>query len=207
MLRIFPGNINPKHIESAIDFLRKDGVLVVPTDTVYALACSLTSRKAFERICAIKKIKPAQANFSIVFTDFSHLSEYTRPFSREVFRVMKSNLPGPFTFILNAGSKVPEIFRTKKKTVGIRIPDHEIIQALVAGLGNPLVVSSLHNEDDIQEYYSDASEIESEYANKVDLIIDGGHSEMIASTVLDCTGDTPVLVREGKGKIDINEFD
>jgi tRNA threonylcarbamoyl adenosine modification protein (Sua5/YciO/YrdC/YwlC family) len=199
MLQLFPGNINRRHLEKALDILRNDGVLVIPTDTVYALACSLKSRKAFERICKIKNISPSQANFSIVFTDFSHLSEYTKPLSREVFRIMKSNLPGPFTFILNAGNKVPEIFTSKKKTIGIRIPAHEIVQALITELGNPLVVSSLHSENEITDYYSDAGEIERAYSEKVDLIIDGGYSEMIASTVIDCTGDEPVLIREGKG--------
>ncbi len=202
MLQIFPGNINSKYLQLAVDTLKDDGVLIIPTDTVYALACSLNSKKAFERICAIKNIKPAQANFSIVFTDFSHLSEYTKSFSREVFRVMKSNLPGPFTFIMNAGSHIPDIFKSKKKTIGIRIPDHPIVQALITELGNPLVVSSLHSDDEIKDYYSDAAEIEGVYAEKVDLIVDGGYSEMIASTVIDCTGDEPVLVREGKGILD-----
>ncbi|MEO8088215.1 MAG: L-threonylcarbamoyladenylate synthase [Bacteroidota bacterium] len=202
MLQIFPGNINTKHLQTAVDVLKNDGVVIIPTDTVYALACSLNSRKAFERICEIKNIKPAQANFSIVFTDFSHLSEYSKPFSREVFRVMKSNLPGPFTFILAASGNVPEIFKSKKKTIGIRIPDHEIVQSLITELGNPLVVSSLHSDDEITDYYSDAEEIERVYADKVDLIIDGGFSEMIASTVIDCTGDVPVVIREGKGTLD-----
>ena len=199
MLQLFPGNINSKHLEKAVTLLKNDGVLIIPTDTVYALACSLKSRKAFERICSIKNIKPAQANFSIAFTDFSHLSEYAKPFSREVFRVMKTNLPGPFTFILNASSSVPEIFKSKKKTIGIRIPDHEIVQALITALGNPLVVTSLHSENEITDYYSDAGEIERAYADKADLIIDGGYSEMIASTVIDCTGYEPGVLREGKG--------
>lgn len=202
MIQIFPGNINNKLLMTAVDTLKNDGVLIIPTDTVYALACSLKSRKAFERICQIKNIKPAQANFSIVFTDFSHLSEYTKSFSREVFRVMKSNLPGPFTFILNAGGSVPEIYKSKKKTVGIRIPDHEVVQALITELGHPLVVSSLHNDDEITEYYNDADEIDRNYSTKVDLIIDGGFSEMIASTVIDCTQDVPVVVRQGKGALD-----
>lgn len=201
MIQLFPGNINDRHLEKAVNLLKADGVLIIPTDTVYALACSLKSRKAFERICEIKNIKPAQANFSIVFTDFSHLSEYAKPLSREVFRVMKSNLPGPFTFILNAAGTVPEIFKSKKKTIGIRIPDHEIVQALVAALGHPLVVSSLHSDNEITDYYNDAGEIEQAYAGKVDLIIDGGYSEMKPSTVVDCTGDEPMVIREGKEKI------
>jgi tRNA threonylcarbamoyl adenosine modification protein (Sua5/YciO/YrdC/YwlC family) len=201
MLQIFPGNINERHLEKAVSILKSDGVLIIPTDTVYALACSLKSRDAFERICSIKKIKPAQANFSLAFADFSSLSEYTKPFSREIFKVMKSNLPGPFTFILNASSRVPEIFKSKKKTVGIRIPDNEIVQSLIKVIDEPLVVSSLHSENEITDYYSDASEIEREFADRVDLIIDGGYSEMVASTVIDCTSDEPVVIRDGKGNI------
>jgi len=200
MLQLFPGNINEKHLEKAVSILKNDGVLIIPTDTVYALACSLKSRKAFERICQIKDIKPEKANFSVAFVDFSSLSEYTKPFSREIFKVMKSNLPGPFTFILNASSRVPEIFKSKKKTVGIRIPDNEIVQSLIKSINEPLVVSSLHSENEITDYYSDAGEIEREYADRVDLIIDGGYSEMVASTVIDCTGDEPVVIRDGKGK-------
>lgn len=204
MLQLFPGNINEKHLEKAVAVLKADGVLIIPTDTVYALACSLKSRKAFERICIIKNIKPEKANFSLAFADFSSLSEYTKPFSREIFKVMKANLPGPFTFILNASSRVPEIFRSKKKTVGIRIPDNEIVQALIKEISEPLVVSSLHSENEITDYYSDAGEIEREFADRVDLILDGGYSEMVASTVIDCTEDVPVIVREGKGSLDMD---
>ena len=203
MLQIFPGNINSRHLEKAAALLKNDGVLVIPTDTVYALACSISSRQAFERICKIRNIRPSAANFSVVFPDFKSLSEYTIPFSREVFKVMKANLPGPFTFILNANNNVPEIFRSKKKTIGVRIPDHEIIQALLESLGNPLIVSSLHSEDEITDYYNDAGEIERAYSEKVDLIIDGGYSEMTPSTVIDCTGDEPLVLREGKGKLNI----
>ena len=204
MLQIFPGNINSRHIDKAVNILKEDGVLIIPTDTVYALACSLKSRKAFERICSIKKIKPSQANFSLAFADFRSLSEYTKPFSREIFKVMKSNLPGPFTFILNSSSKVPEIFTSKKKTIGIRIPDNEIVHALVIELGYPLVVTSLHSEDQITDYYSDAEEIERAYNEKVNLIIDGGYSEMIASTVIDCTGEEPLVIRDGKGELNVD---
>jgi tRNA threonylcarbamoyl adenosine modification protein (Sua5/YciO/YrdC/YwlC family) len=202
MLQLFPGNINSRHLEKAIEILKADGILIIPTDTVYALACSLKSRKAFERICAIKNIKPEKANFSLAFADFSSLSEYTKPISREIFKVMKANLPGPFTFILNASGRVPEIFRSKKKTVGIRIPNNEIVQVLISELGDPLVVTSLHSENVVTGYYNDAEDIEREYADRVDLIIDGGYSEMVASTVIDCTGDEPVLIREGKGLLD-----
>lgn len=203
MIQLFPGNINEKHLEKAVSILKNDGVIIIPTDTVYALACSLKSRRAFERICIIKNIKPEKANFSVAFADFSSLSDYTRPFSREIFKVMKANLPGPFTFILNATSKVPEIFKSKKKTVGIRIPDNEIVQALIKELGEPLVVTSLHSENVVTGYYNQADDIEREYAARVDLIIDGGYSEMVASTVIDCTGDEPVVIRDGKGSLNL----
>ena len=201
MIQLFPGNINERHLEKAVSILKDDGVLIIPTDTVYALACSLKSRKAFERICAIKDIKPEKANFSLAFSDFSSLSDYTKPFSREVFKLMKANLPGPFTFILNASSRVPEIFKSKKKTVVIRIPDNEIVQALIKELNGPLVVSSLRTENVLTGYYNDAEDIEKEYADRVDLIIDGGFSEMVASTVIDCTGDDAIIIRDGKGEV------
>ncbi len=203
LLQFFSGNINLKHLEKVVTVLRNDGVVIIPTDTVYAFACSLKSHEAFERICEIKNIKPSQANFSIIFSDFSSLSEYTKPFSREVFRVMKSNLPGAFTFILNASNRVPEIFKSKKKTIGIRIPQNEIIHALIEELQSPLVVSSLHSEDEILEYFNEAEPIEQQYGDKVDLIVDGGFSEMNPSTIVDCTGDEPALVREGKGKLGV----
>ena len=202
MIKIFPDNINPKSIAEVVKILGQDGVIITPTDTVYALACTLGSQKGLEKICSIKQIKTAQANFSIVFSDFSSLAEYTRPFSREVFRVMKSHLPGPYTFILNASSRIPDLFQSKKKTIGIRIPDHPILTALVVETGKPLVVASLHSDDEILDYYSDAEEIEAAYAHRTDMIIDGGYSEMTPSTVIDCTGDEPVIIREGKGKMD-----
>jgi tRNA threonylcarbamoyl adenosine modification protein (Sua5/YciO/YrdC/YwlC family) len=202
LLEIYPDSINQRHIQRAVDCLKNGGVVIIPTDTVYAFACDIHNSKAIERICKIKNVKLPQANFSFACYDLSDIAIYTKPFSREVFRIMKHHLPGPFTFILNASSEVPTIFRSNKKTIGIRVPDNNIIREIVKELGNPVMVSSVRDEDEIKEYYSDASEIESDFSDKVDLIIDGGYSDIYPSTVIDCTSDSPVIIREGKGKFE-----
>ena len=202
LLQVYPDSINNRHIQTVVERLKGNGVVIIPTDTVYAFACDIHSSKAIERICKIKNVKLTQANFSFACYDLSHISEYTKPFSREVFRIMKHNLPGPFTFILNASSEVPNIFRSNKKTIGIRVPDNNITREIVKGLGNPIMVSSVHDEDEIKEYYTDASEIETHFAAQVDIIVDGGYSDIYPSTIIDCTSDTPVVIREGKGKIE-----
>src|SRR5688572_19945531 len=160
LLTIYPGNPNSRHIDTAVALLKADGVLVIPTDTVYALACSISSNKAFQRICRLKGVKPEKANFSFLCSDLSHIADYTLPFSREVFRVMKNALPGPYTFILNASTRVPAIFRSNKKTIGIRVPDNNIAQAIVRELGNPLMVTSVRQDDDIIEYTTDPAVID-----------------------------------------------
>jgi tRNA threonylcarbamoyl adenosine modification protein (Sua5/YciO/YrdC/YwlC family) len=202
LLEVYPDSINQKHIQRVVEYLKNDGVIILPTDTVYAFACDIHSNKAAERISKIKKVKLEKANFSFACYDLSTISEYTKLFSREVFRVMKHHLPGPFTFILNASSAVPTIFRSNKKTIGIRIPDNNIARAIVKELGNPIMVSSVHDEDEIKEYYSDASEIESDFSEQVDIIVDGGYSDIHPSTVIDCTSDIPIIIRQGKGKLE-----
>jgi tRNA threonylcarbamoyl adenosine modification protein (Sua5/YciO/YrdC/YwlC family) len=199
LLTIYPDNPNPRHIETAVECLKNDGVVIIPTDTVYALACNIHSSKAFERICRLKGVKPQKANFSFLCGDLSNISDYTKPFSREVFRVMKNSLPGPFTFILLANNHVPSIFRSNKKTIGIRVPDNNIPQAIVSGLGNPLMVTSVHDDDEILDYTTDPQVIHEKFGNDVDLVIDGGYSEFQPSTIIDCTGSEPIVVREGKG--------
>ena len=181
--------------------LKDDGVLVIPTDTVYALACSIHSNKAFQRICRIKDVKPEKANFSFLCSDLSNISDYTTPFSREVFRVMKSSLPGPFTFILNASHSVPVIFRSNKKTIGIRVPDNNIAQAILGQLGHPLMVTSVRQDDDQIEYTTDPALIDETLGKQVDLVIDGGTGEFRPSTIIDCTGAIPEVIREGKGAV------
>jgi tRNA threonylcarbamoyl adenosine modification protein (Sua5/YciO/YrdC/YwlC family) len=201
LIKIFPANINMKLVSQVVETLNNDGVIIIPTDTVYALACSIKSARAFERICRIKDVKPAKAQFSFACYDLSDISEYTKPFSREVFRLMKNPLPGPFTFILNASSMVPVIFRSNKKTIGIRVPDNNITRTIIKELGNPLMVTSIHNEDEIIDYVSNPDTLDEKFSDTVDLVIDGGYSELEPSTIIDCIGEVPVVVREGKGKL------
>jgi tRNA threonylcarbamoyl adenosine modification protein (Sua5/YciO/YrdC/YwlC family) len=202
LLKVYPDSINQRHIQKVVDSLRSGGVAIIPTDTVYAFACDIHSSKAIERVCKIKNIKLNQANFSFLCYDLSDISTYTKPFSREVFRVMKHHLPGPFTFILNASSEVPSIFRSNKKTIGIRVPDNNIAREIVKEIGNPIMVSSVRDEDDVVEYFTDASDIEDSFSDTVDIIIDGGYSEAHPSTVIDCTSEVPVIIRQGKGKFE-----
>ena len=201
LVKIFPNNINDKLIKQAVELIKKGSVIVVPTDTVYALACDIYNNAAIEKIARMKNLKPEKANFSFVCYDLANITDFTKPFSNEVFRLMKSSLPGPFTFILNANNQVPAIFKSNKKTIGIRVPDNEIIRALVKELGHPVMVTSVRSDDEVLEYEPDASEIEANFGIDVDLVIDGGNSEFEPSTVIDCTGDQPVMVREGKGKV------
>lgn len=202
LLKFFGNSINQKHISQITETLKNDGVIIIPTDTVYALACSIQSNKAFERICRIKNIKPEKAKFSFLCHDLKNISSYTKPFSTEIFRLMKNSLPGPFTFILNANSHVPVIFKSNKKTIGIRVPDNEIALAIVDANNFPLMVTSVHSDDTMEEYLTDPDIIEERHGNMVDLIVDGGPGLFIPSTIIDCTGDVPVVVREGKGKIE-----
>lgn len=199
ILKIYPDNINEKFIEKAIKTLKDGGIIILPTDTVYALACDINNNDAIDKICRFRKIKLEKANFSFLCSDLSHISDFTKPFSNEIFRLMKNTLPGPFTFILNANNKVPAIFKSNKKTIGIRVPDNAITRRLVLELGNPLMVTSVHNDDELLDYITDPEEIEATLGDKVDLVIDGGPGSLDPSTVIDCTGQTPLLVREGKG--------
>jgi len=201
LLKFFGQSINQKHISQIVEALQNDGVIIIPTDTVYAFAGNIYSNKAIERICRVKNIKLEKANFSFLCHDLSNISNFTKPFNNEIFRLMKSSLPGPFTFILNANSNVPAIFKSNKKTIGIRVPDNVIPIAIIEALGNPLVVSSVMSKDSITDYLTIPEEIEEQYGQVVDLVIDGGPSKFIPSTVIDCTDDVPVVVREGKGKI------
>ncbi len=198
LLKFFGNTLNEKHIEAAVSALKHDGVIIIPTDTLYAFAGDIHSHRAMEKICSIKNIRPDKAHFSFLCHDLSNISMYTRPISNEIFRLMKSNLPGPFTYILNANANVPSIFKTKKKTIGIRVPDNEIALAVVEALGNPLMVTSIHSEDIIEEYMTDPDEISARFGDRVDVILDGGASGNLPSTIIDCTSENPVVTREGK---------
>jgi tRNA threonylcarbamoyl adenosine modification protein (Sua5/YciO/YrdC/YwlC family) len=200
ILEIHPKNPNARHIQQGAQLLRKGGVIIVPTDSVYAIVCDAGSSKAFERLCRIRGVQPGKARFSLLLRDLSHISEYTKPFSREIFKLLKASLPGPYTFILPAGGRVPDLFRSNKKSVGIRIPDNRIIEALIEAIDGPLISASLLNGDDpITPYMTDPLLIDEAYGNVVDVVIDGGAGQHEGSTVIDCTEEPPVLVRQGLG--------
>jgi tRNA threonylcarbamoyl adenosine modification protein (Sua5/YciO/YrdC/YwlC family) len=201
LVKLYAENPNPKQIISIVKVLQEGGVIIYPTDTVYGIGCDIHNRKAVERIARIKGIKPEKADFSFICRDLSHLSEYARQVSNPVFKMMKHNLPGPFTFILNAGNKVPNMLENKKKTVGIRIPANEIVAAIVEYLGNPLLSTSVHLDGEMIEYATDPELIHEKYADLVDLVVDGGYGGTEYSTVVDCTSDEPEIIRQGLGKI------
>lgn len=192
----------PRKIETATQILKKDGVLIIPTDSVYSFACALGSSKGLEKMARLRDLSPAEAHFSLICKDLSQMSEYVAPLPQPVFKLMKRALPGPFTFILNAGVKVPRIFRKSKREVGIRIPDHAIPKALIESLGKPLVVSSVHHDDTDVEYMTDPGLVHEKYALQVDAVIGGGLGHMEASTVIDCTSGEAVVVREGRGTLE-----
>ena len=199
LTKLYSENPNPKQVTSIVNILHGGGVIVYPTDTVYGIGCDIHNQKAVERIARIKGVKPGTADFSFICRDLSHLSEYARQVPNSVFKLMKHNLPGPFTFILNASSKVPKLLESKKKTVGIRIPDNKIVFEIVEQLGNPLLTTSVHFDNDMIEYSTDPELIHEKYADMVDLVVDGGYGGVEFSTVVNCTGDEPEIIRQGLG--------
>ena len=202
LVKIYPKNPSPERIREVVYLLEHDGVVIFPTDTIYAIGCSIFSPKAIERVARIKGIQPKTANFSFLCHDLSQLSDYTRPISNDVYRLMKRSLPGPYTFILNASSNLPKILGLKKKTVGIRIPENEILSEITRELGHPLMSTSVHDDDEILEYTTDPELIHERYETMVDLVIDGGYGDNEPSTIIDCTGEEILMVREGKGEIE-----
>lgn len=203
ILKIHPKNPEPRKIAEVVAILAKGGVAIVPTDTIYAFVCDLSQYKGFEKICRIKGLKPEKANFSLLCKDLSNISNYTKPFDRAIYKLLNKALPGPYTFLLEASNEVPSLFRSKKKTIGLRVPDHPIIQQLIEALGRPLVSTSLHDMDEIVEYPSDPELIGEQWESVVDVIVDGDFGHIVASTVIDCTSGDPVVVREGAGSADI----
>lgn len=202
LIKIYPENPNEKAIEQVADILRKGGIIIYPTDTVYGLGCDITNQKAIERICKIRNIKPEKANFSFICYDLSHISDYIKPIDNTTFRVLKKALPGPFTFIFNASHAVPKLLSSNKKTVGIRVPNNNIAREIVKVLGNPILSTSIHDEDEIIEYSTDPELIYEKYQDLVDIVIDGGYGENIPSTVVDCTSGEFEVIREGKGELE-----
>lgn len=202
LIKLFEENPNPRIVGRIVDVLRKGGLVIYPTDTVYGLGCDITNTKALERIARIKGIKLAKANWSFVCADLSNLSDFVRQIDSATFKILKRALPGPYTFILPGNNNLPKDFK-KRKTVGIRVPDNEIAKALVLELGNPIVSTSIYDEDDILEYTTDPELIFEKWENLVDIVVDGGYGGNIASTVIDLSTGYPEVVREGKGSTDI----
>lgn len=201
-IKIYEANPNPKEINRVVQVLRKGGLIIYPTDTVYGLGCDITNTKALEKIARIKGIKLAKANWSFISQDLSKLSEYVRQIDTATFKILKRALPGPYTFILPGNNNLPKDFK-KKKTVGIRVPDNSIAKALVEGLGNPIVSTSIRDDDDVLEYTTDPELIFEKWQNLVDVVIDGGYGGNIGSTIIDLSNGYPEVIREGKGSLDI----
>ncbi|WP_289062598.1 L-threonylcarbamoyladenylate synthase [uncultured Zobellia sp.] len=201
-IRIYEENPNPKELQRVVDVLRKGGLVIYPTDTVYGLGCDITNSRALEKIARIKGIKLAKANWSFICADLSNLSDYVRQIDTATFKILKRTLPGPYTFILPGNNNLPKDFK-KKKTVGIRVPDNSIAKALVEGLGNPIVSTSIRDDDDLLEYTTDPELIYEKWDNLVDVVIDGGYGDNVASTVIDLSDGEPTVLREGKGSLDI----
>lgn len=201
LVSIHPDNPDPRKMRQVIECLNNGGVIIYPTDTVYSIGCSLFKPKAIERVARLKGLKPEKADFSLVCYDLSTLSEYTRQVNNVTFKLMKRTLPGPFTFILNSSSQVPRLFSRKKRTVGIRIPDNNIARELVLELGHPLIATSVKDDDEILEYTTDPELIHERYGDSVDMVINAGFGNNVASTIIDCTGDEPEIIREGIGEV------
>ncbi len=200
--KIYPENPNPREIDRVVEILKDGGVIIYPTDTVYGLGCDITKVKAIERVHQIKGLRPDKTNFSFIVYDLSHLSDYTKPIDNQTYKLMKRNLPGPFTFILEASNNVPKILKSKKKTVGIRIPDNSIILEIIRVLGNPILTTSVHSGDVILDYTTDPELIHEDMGHMVDLVIDGGFGNNVPSTIVDCTGPEVVIVRQGLGTLE-----
>lgn len=201
-IKIYNENPNQKAIDKIVKVLKNDGVIIYPTDTVYGLGCDINSNKALERIALMKGVKLEKAKFSFICDSLSHLSDYVKQIDSPTFKILKRALPGPYTFILPGSNNLPKVFK-KKKTVGIRIPDNNIVKAIVSSLGNPIVSTSIRDDDDVLEYTTDPELIFEKWENLVDLVVDGGYGDNYASTIIDLTGDEPEVIREGKGSLEI----
>jgi tRNA threonylcarbamoyl adenosine modification protein (Sua5/YciO/YrdC/YwlC family) len=201
-IKIYPDKPNEAMIAKVVKVLKEGGLVIYPTDTVYGLGCDITNTKALERIAKIKGIKLDKANFSFICHDLSNLSDYVKQIDTATFKLLKRALPGPYTFILPGNNNLPKEFK-KKTTVGIRVPDNSIALEIVRQLGNPIVSTSIHDEDDVIEYTTDPELIFEKWQNLVDLVIDGGYGDNMGSTIIDLSGDEPIVVREGKGSLDI----
>lgn len=202
LLKIYPENPNPRAVDRVVNVLKKGGLIVFPTDTVYAFGCDLNNTKALQRLADLRGVNLAKANFSFICSDLSNLSDFTRQIDNPTYKILRRTLPGPYTFILPGSSKLPSAFK-KKKEVGIRVPDHAVPRVIVESLGNPIVSASLYDDDDILEYTTDPELIWEKWQDRVDLVIDSGFGGNVPSTVIDLTGEEPELIRAGKGGAEI----
>ncbi|MFO8002081.1 MAG: L-threonylcarbamoyladenylate synthase [Marinilabilia sp.] len=203
LIKIYPDNPNPREIEKVVDILRDGGIVIYPTDTVYGMGCDIQNSKALDRVARVKGINPRKDHLSFICQDLSHLSDYTKPLDSSTFKLVKKNLPGPFTFILPASSNVPKYFKSNKKTIGLRIPDNPIITEIVRQLGNPILSTSIKDDDEVLEYTTDPELIHEKYQDQVDAVIDGGFGDNEGSTIVDCSSSPePEIIRQGKGELE-----
>jgi tRNA threonylcarbamoyl adenosine modification protein (Sua5/YciO/YrdC/YwlC family) len=200
-LKIHPINPEGRKVQRAVDVLRNGGIIIYPTDTIYGIGCDLMNRKSIERLCHVMDIKPQKLDLSFICADLAQISQYVKRIDTPVFKILKKSFPGPYTFILESSAKVPRILGVNKKTVGVRIPDHAIPRTIVNLLGNPLITSSIKDDDVIKEYTTDPEEIYEDFKHSVDMVIDGGPGNNVPSSVIDCTDNQIVIVREGMGSI------
>lgn len=199
LIKLYDTNTNPKDVEKVVKVLQDGGLVIYPTDTVYAMGCDALNVRAVERICKIKGINPSKSNLSIICYDLSNISEYAKV-DNGTFKLMKKNLPGPFTFLLKTTSSLPKVYKDKKM-VGIRVPDNNIIREIVRVLGNPILTTSIKGDDEVLEYLTDPELINEKYENSVDLIVDGGYGGVEGSTIVDCSSEEPIVTRQGKGDL------
>jgi len=203
LLKINPDNPEGRKIRQAVETLDDGGVIIYPTDTVYGLGCDIYNSKAVDRICKLRGLDPVKARLSFICKDIGQVAEFSQQIDNTVFRLMKKHLPGPFTFVLKSNSQVPKMFKNRKRTIGVRVPDNNICQALVEGLGRPILTASLKNDDEILEYFTDPRDIYEDFKKLVDIVIDGGIGSNHPSTVVDCTGSEPIVLREGTGVLEL----
>jgi tRNA threonylcarbamoyl adenosine modification protein (Sua5/YciO/YrdC/YwlC family) len=203
LIRIYNENPNPRHIRLIVDILEEGGIIIYPTDSVYAIGCDIRATRSIEKIAILKGLNPKNPDLSLIFHDMSQLSEYTIIRDNTIFKLLKRNLPGPFTFIVQANNQIPKLFKNKKKTVGIRIPDNNIVLELVRELGRPIITTSIHDQDEVIEYTTDPELIFEKYHNFADAVIDGGFGNNEASTIVDCTGEEIEIVRQGPGILEL----
>lgn len=201
LIKLYSDYTNPKDLKKVTECFMDGGVVIYPTDTVYALGCDILSRDGIERVAKLKDVKAEKADFSFVFYDLSHISEYTKQFDTATFKILKRNLPGPFTFILDANNSIPKLFRNKKRTLGIRIPDHDICRKIVGKLERPIISTSIHDEDEVIEYTTDPELIYEKYKDQVDIVVDAGFGNNEASTVVDLSGGEVEILRQGIGEL------